>query len=104
MVAMAGDRHHAEDCRPPSVRFPRGVPITDAELQIIQFFLTSNATRPADLSDWFLGPIEGDHPEDLSNELITAASLLYLRRRHPGISFDSARALITQYADDPRAQ
>lgn len=75
--------------------------MTDAELQIIEFLFTSNATRPADLPDWFLALLEGDHPEELSHEPITAASLLYLRRRDPGISFDSARALITQFADDP---
>ena len=75
--------------------------MTDAELQIIEFLFTSDATRPADLPDWLLALLEGDDSEELSHELITAASLLYLRRRHPGISFDSARALITQYADDP---
>jgi hypothetical protein len=75
--------------------------MTEAELQIIEFLFTSDATRPADLPDWILALLEGDRPEELRHELITAASLLYLRRHHPGISFDSARALITQYADDP---
>lgn len=75
--------------------------MTNAELQIIEFLFTSHASRPADLPDWMLALLEGDDSEELSHELITAASLLYLRRRHPGISFDSARALITQCADDP---
>jgi hypothetical protein len=75
--------------------------MTEAELRIIAFLFTSDANRPADLPDWFLALMEGDPPEELSHELITAASLLDLRRRHPGISFDSARALITQYAHDP---
>ena len=74
--------------------------MTDAELRIIAFLMTSDATRPADLPDWLLALLEGDCQEP-SHELITAASLLYLRRQHPGISFDSARALITQYAHDP---
>ena len=78
-----------------------GASMTDAELRIITFLMTSDATRPADLPDWLLALLEGDHPEELSHELITAASLLYVRRRHPGIGFDSARALIAEYADDP---
>jgi len=75
--------------------------MTEAELRIIEFLLTSGATRPADLPDWMLALLEGDCPEELTHELITAASLLYVRRRHPGISFDSAQALIAEYADDP---
>ena len=75
--------------------------MTDAELQIIEFLMTSDATRPADLPDWLLALLEGDRQEELSHELITAASLMYVRRLHPGIGFDTARALITEYAGDP---
>jgi hypothetical protein len=75
--------------------------MTDAELRIIEFLMTSDATRPADLPDWLLELLEDDHHEELSHELITTASLMYIRRLNPGISFDAARALITEYAADP---
>jgi hypothetical protein len=75
--------------------------MTDAELRIIAFLMTSDATRPADLPDWLLALLEGDNQQELSHELITAASFMYLRRLHPGISFDTARTLLTQYAADP---
>ncbi|HEY4590908.1 MAG TPA: hypothetical protein VIJ61_00790, partial [Thermoanaerobaculia bacterium] len=45
--------------------------------------------------------LEGDRPEELSHELITTASLMYVRRLRPGISFGTARALIAEYAADP---
>ena len=75
--------------------------MTDAELRIIKFLMTSDATRPADLPDWLLALLEDDHREELSHELITTASLLYARRLHPGISFDSARILLAQSVADP---
>jgi len=75
--------------------------MTEAELRIIAFLFTSHATRPADLPDWLLALLEGDRPEELSHELITAASLMYIRRQRPGINFDDARALIAAYAADP---
>ena len=75
--------------------------MTDAELRIVEFLGTSDATRPADLPDWLLALLEDDHHEELSHELITTASLMYVRRLNPGISFDAARALITEYAADP---
>ena len=75
--------------------------MTDAELRIIEFLMTSDATRPADLPDWLLVLLEGNPQEELSHELITTASLMYVRRLHPGISVDAARALITEYAADP---
>jgi hypothetical protein len=75
--------------------------MTDAELRIIEFLMTSDATRPADLPDWLLALLEGECQEELSHELITTASLMYARRLHPGISFDTARALIAEYAADP---
>jgi hypothetical protein len=75
--------------------------MTDAELRIIAFLEASGATRPADLPDWMLALLEGDHPEEMSHELITAASLIYIRRLHPGIGLDAARALMAEYAGDP---
>jgi hypothetical protein len=50
--------------------------MTDAELRIIAFLLTSGATRPADRPDWLLALLEDDHHEELSHELITTASLM----------------------------
>ena len=75
--------------------------MTDAELRIIEFIMTSDATRPADLPDWLLALLESECQEELSHELITTASLMYIRRLNPGISFGAARALITEYAADP---
>jgi hypothetical protein len=75
--------------------------MTDVELRIIAFLMTSDATRPADLPDWLLALLEGDSQEELSHELITTASLMYVRRLHPGIGFDAARALIADYVADP---
>ncbi len=75
--------------------------MTDAELRIVEFLRTSEATRPADLPDWLLALLEGERQEELSHELITAASLMYVRRLRPGISFDAARALLAEYAADP---
>ena len=75
--------------------------MTDAELRIVEFLMTSDAARPADLPDWLLAILEGDRQEEVSHELITATSLLYARRMRPGIGFDAARALIAEYAADP---
>ena len=77
--------------------------MTDDELRIIAFLEeASAATRPDDLPDWMLALLEGDRPEEMSHELITAASLIYIRRLHPGIGLDAARALMAEYAADPR--
>jgi hypothetical protein len=62
---------------------------------------TCDATGPADLPDWMLALLEGEGPEELSHELITAASLIYIRRLRPGISLDTARVLLAEYAVDP---
>jgi hypothetical protein len=75
--------------------------MTEGELRIIAGLLTSDATRRAVLPDWLLVLLEGNPQEELSHELITTASLLYVRRLHPGISFDAARALLAEYAADP---
>ena len=75
--------------------------MTEAELRIIEFLMTSDATRPADLPDWLLSLLEADRHEEPSHELITAAALMYARRLHPGIGFGAARSLIAEYAADP---
>jgi hypothetical protein len=75
--------------------------MTEAELRIVEFLMTSDVTRPADLPDWLLSLLEADHHDEPSHELITAASLMYVRRLHPGIGFGTARALIAQHAADP---
>ena len=75
--------------------------MTDAERRIVAFLMTSGATRPADLPDWLLSLLEDDRHEELSHELITAATLMFVRRLHPGIGFAAARALIAEYAADP---
>ena len=75
--------------------------MTDAERRIIEFLITSNATELADLPDWFLALLEGDVEGELSHELITAASLMFVRREQPGIKFGPARELLGSYATDP---
>jgi hypothetical protein len=75
--------------------------MTEAELRIIAFLLTSHATRPADLPGWLLVLLEGQGQEGPSQELITAASLLFVRRLHPGIGLNAARAVLADYAADP---
>ena len=74
--------------------------MTDAELRIIEFLMTSDAATPADLPDWFLMLVEGDGDEP-GHELITAASLMYVRRERPGIRFDAAREIIAGFAGNP---
>ena len=75
--------------------------MTDAELRIIAFLETSDATGPAELPDWLLALLEGDAHEQPSHELITAATLLYLRRVRPGIGFEAARDLLAGYVANP---
>jgi hypothetical protein len=75
--------------------------MTDAELRIIEFLMTSDATEPADLPDWLLALLDADGRDEPSHELITTASLMYVRRLHPGIRFEDARALIAAYTDEP---
>ena len=53
--------------------------MTDAELRTIEFLMTSDAATPADLPDWLLMFVEGDGDEP-GHELITVASLMYIRR------------------------
>ncbi len=75
--------------------------MTDAERRIIAFLEASDATGPAGLPDWLLALLEGDARDEPSHELITAATLLYLRRQRPGIGFEAARDLLAGYAADP---
>ncbi len=75
--------------------------MTDAEERIIEFLINSNATEMADLPDWFLALVEGDGGNELSQEMITAASFLYVRRQRPGIAFDAAQRFLASYARDP---
>jgi hypothetical protein len=75
--------------------------MTDAERRIIEFLYTWNPTRLADLPDWFLALLKADDEGELSHELITAASLMLLRREQPGIKFGRARELLAGYTNDP---
>ena len=51
--------HHAQDRRLACVWSQRGASMTEGELRIIEFLMTSDATRPADLPDWLLVLLEG---------------------------------------------
>ena len=75
--------------------------MTHAERRILEFLFTSNATELGDLPDWFLALIENDQKDELSPELITAASFLFVRRERPGIKVSTARELLASYAADP---
>jgi hypothetical protein len=75
--------------------------MTEDELRIIAFLEASAAARPAEFPDWMLALLEGDRPEEMTHELITAASLIYARRLRPGIGLDAARAFMAEYAADP---
>ena len=101
MHKMDGYVHHAQERPAASVPFQKRLSMSNAELRIIEFLMTSDATRPADLPDWLLALLEADADREPSHELITAASLMYVHRLHPGISFAAARALIAEYAADP---
>src|SRR5512135_722650 len=79
----------------------REAAMTQAERRIIEFLFTWNATGLGDLPDWFLALIENDHEDELSHELITAASFLFIRRERPGIKVSAARELLASYTADP---
>src|SRR5438105_1968186 len=68
--------------------------MTHAERRIVEFLITSNPTEVTDLPDWFLALVEGDGGEGPSDELITAASLMFVRRERPGIKFGTARRIL----------
>ena len=55
--------------------------------------------RPS-FPDWLLALLEDDGAEP-SHALITAASLLYVRRQRPGIGFEAAQLLLAASAADP---
>ena len=75
--------------------------MTHAERRILEFLFTSNATELGDLPDWFLALIENDQKDELSQEFITAASFLFIRRERPGIKVSTARELLASYTGDP---
>ena len=61
--------------------------MTNAELRIIGFLMTSDAVTTADLPDWLLMLVEGDGDEP-GHELITAASLMIDRWTSPRMNQD----------------
>lgn len=75
--------------------------MTHAEQRIVEFLLTSNPTELADLPDWFLALLEQDGGDEPSHELITAATLMLVRREQPGLKFGDARRIIAGFAGDP---
>jgi hypothetical protein len=75
--------------------------MTEGERRIIEHLMTSNATEMEDLPDWFLGLMERCDGEEPSRELITAASLLLVRRERPGIRFGAALRILAGYFSDP---
>ncbi len=75
--------------------------MTEGERRIIEHLMTSNATEMEDLPDWFLGLMERRDGEEPSRELITAASLLLVRRERPGIRFGAALHILAGYFSDP---
>jgi hypothetical protein len=75
--------------------------MTQNELRIIEFLITTNATELADLPDWLLHIIDADQAGDVNHELITTASLMFIRRERPGIGYGAARRLLATYAADP---
>jgi hypothetical protein len=76
--------------------------MTEGEQRIIENLMTSNATEMEDLPDWFLELMEQRDGENPSRELITAASLLLVRRERPGIEFGAALRILAGYFSDPR--
>jgi hypothetical protein len=79
----------------------REAAMTEAERRIVEFLITSNATEITDLPDWFLALLEDEGGDEPSHEMITAASLMLIRREQPGIRFGAARRLLAEYAGDP---
>jgi hypothetical protein len=50
--------------------------MTNADLRIIAFIMTPDATRLADLPDWLLALLEDDRQEEPSHVPVTAAPLM----------------------------
>lgn len=75
--------------------------MTHDEIRIIEYLFTTNATELADLPDWLLFLVESGNADGFSHELITAASLMFIRRQWPGIGFTAARGLLAEYVADP---
>lgn len=75
--------------------------MTPAEHRIAAFLLTHNPSRLDELPDWFLALVEGDGRPEPSRELITAASLMFVRRGRPDLKFAQARDVLQRWARDP---
>jgi hypothetical protein len=75
--------------------------MTQDERRIVEHLMTTNATELEDLPDWFLGILEKGDGEEPTRELITAASLMLVRREQPGIGFGAARRVLAGYVSDP---
>ncbi len=60
MDTLDEQEHYAQVGHLASVPFQRRASMTDAELRIIEFLMTSDATRPAHLPDWLLDLLGGD--------------------------------------------
>jgi hypothetical protein len=87
--------------KPAAVPPEQDAAMTHAEQRIIDFLMTSHATDPVELPDWFLALVEAEDAAEPSHELITAATLMFVRRERPGIGFAAARAILAGYAADP---
>ena len=55
--------------------------MTHAELRIVEFLITSNATELVDLPDWFLALVEGEGGEERS-EVECGVRMRCEKRRH----------------------
>jgi len=75
--------------------------MTHAERRIVEFLISSNATEMTELPDWLLALVEGDGGDELSQELITAAAFLFVRRQRPGIGLGPAQQVLAGYVSDP---
>jgi hypothetical protein len=75
--------------------------MTQHERRIVEHFMTTNTTELENLPDWLLGILEKGDGEEPSRELITASSLMLVRRERPGIGFGAARRVLAGYAGDP---
>jgi hypothetical protein len=75
--------------------------MTQDERRIVEHLMTTIATELEDLPDWILGILEKGDGEEPSRELITAVSLMLVRRERPGIGFGAARRVLAGYVSDP---
>ena len=66
--------------------------VTEDEQKIIAFLFANDVTDLADLPDWLLGLMgcEWGEEEQPPPEFITGALSLFVRRKYPGVGFDTA--------------